>query len=118
MCPEYIDNTLLGSGYVFNKTSNSNAREGILNKARELFVHKRPNSKTMEGDWTYVEENGKHKLDERKNIDDWAKTKVENDLPWAARTEIIKTIKSGFTLPCELLFQRDTLSGVYWQEHF
>ncbi|KAM0160149.1 hypothetical protein ACHAQE_004764 [Botrytis cinerea] len=92
-------NTLLGSGYVFNKTSNSNAREGILNKARELFVHKRPNSKTMEGDWTYVEENGKHKLDERKNLDDWAKTKVENDLPWAARTEIIKTIKSGFTLP-------------------
>ncbi|KAM0308378.1 hypothetical protein ACHAO8_010068 [Botrytis cinerea] len=92
-------NTLLGSGYVFNKTSNSNAREGILNKARELFVHKRPNSKTMEGDWTYVEENGKYKLDERKNLDDWAKTKVENDLPWAARTEIIKTIKSGFTLP-------------------
>ncbi|TEY46939.1 hypothetical protein BOTCAL_0310g00070 [Botryotinia calthae] len=92
-------NTLLGSGYVFNKTRNSNVRGDILNKARELFVHKRPHSKTMEGDWTCVEENGKYKLDERKNLDDWAKAKAENDLPWVARTEIIKTIKSGFTLP-------------------
>ncbi|KAF7907148.1 uncharacterized protein EAF01_004735 [Botrytis porri] len=97
-------NTLLGSGYVLNTTDNPNAREDILNKAREHFVHRRPHPKTIEGDWTYVEEeNGeKYKLyerkdeerkhDERVNPHHWTTARAEVDLPWlaSARTEIIK----------------------------
>ncbi|TGO57747.1 hypothetical protein BCON_0062g00170 [Botryotinia convoluta] len=92
-------NTLLGSGYVFNTTSNPNAREDILNQARELFVHRRPHPKTIEGDWTYVkEENGKYRLDERKHLGSWPKTKF--DISWLASAST-ETIKSGVTSPYE-----------------
>ncbi|TGO23383.1 hypothetical protein BPAE_0134g00170 [Botrytis paeoniae] len=96
-------NTLLGSGYVFNTTSNPNAREDILNHARELFVHRRPHPKTIEGDWTYVKETGKKsKLDERKHLDHWTNQAKVDGLPWLARARIetkTETIGSGVTLP-------------------
>ncbi|KAF5879193.1 uncharacterized protein Bfra_006398 [Botrytis fragariae] len=100
-------NTLLGSGYVFNTTSDPNAREDILNQARELFVHRRPHPETIEGDWTYVKETGKKsKLVERKNLDHWTNQTKVDGLPWMARagTETkaetkTETIGSGVTLP-------------------
>ncbi|KAF7957993.1 hypothetical protein EAE96_003560 [Botrytis aclada] len=106
---QYI--TLLGSGYVFNATSNSNAREDILNKARELFLYRKPHPKTIEGDWTYVGGNGeKYKLDERKHLDRWTDQEEVDDLPWLARARVgvgvgvgvgVRTEKtgSGVTLP-------------------